>query len=315
MRTWGLAIILAGAAVLANPAHGDCQAELDDAADSFRRLVDKTRSQHAEEIAGMIERATEALSPEDAAALRNVIDTLIARSSPDEAHRAYVDNVIAMMTNEAELARAGVACSNKSVIRQTYDANLETYRAVLGQIELDVEERLDIEELAPDEGLVILALNSDEFIHHARINRAGSITGSITFGPVRPGEYFRVIRARGGDYVWEEIMQRRMMQNPNTWKTYEGKRLYRLGKHNFRFTVEPGKLNYVGVFTLDTIQNSYYRANFNDRLAIVVTALEQRYPGLLEQHEFANGLYPDDRFADFYLAEKQLLVKEGDDAR
>ena len=143
-----------------------------------------------------------------------------------------------------------------------------------------------------------IAFNSTEATNFVRINRLNALGGTIVFGPNRRGEQFRVIRAKAGTYEWEEIEQ----------KFYNSRRTYNLRKFDMQFDVVAGTLNYAGVFLLDVESNGYYRASLNDRLIITLTALEQRYPELIDQYEIANGLHPDDRFTDFYLSEKRLAI-------
>ena len=76
------------------------------------------------------------------------------------------------------------------------------------------------------------------------------------------------------------------------------------------FEVEAGKLNYAGVFIYEMSGFNWASGTLNDRLTVVLTVMEQRFPELLEQYEVANGLFPDDRFVQFYLQEKQQSLRE-----
>ncbi len=282
-----------------------CQDILDEAARYHVTQSSAILSRHDTRIEALLGRAANDKPAKFQSSMRQTIDDFIERRNLEDAWRAYVDNVTSELTNAEKLLEAGISCETRRVVHMTFKANREAYEAVLDQIQVDVEERLEIENLGADEGLVVIAFNTSEFIHIARIDRRGSIGGHIRFGPIPAGEYFRVVRAKAGTYAWEEITRR--MQ--------DGRYMYRFDKRDYTFVVEAGKLNYSGVFLFETMPGAYFKTSLNDRLTIVVTALEQRYPGLLERYEFANGLYPDDRFTDFYLAEKRALSNGADNAR
>ena len=216
----------------------------------------------------------------------------------DQARAAYVEDIVEQVAQSMAHDVPNFTCHDRSAVRTAYDLNYQAYETVLQLLENDVEERFDLERLDDDEGLLIIAFNSTEATNFVRINRLNALGGTIVFGPNRRGEQFRVIRAKAGTYEWEEIEQ----------KFYNSRRTYNLRKFDMQFDVVAGKLNYAGVFLLDVESNGYYRASLNDRLIITLTALEQRYPELIDQYEIANGLHPDDRFTDFYLSEKRLAI-------
>lgn len=218
----------------------------------------------------------------------------------DQARAAYVENIIAEIAESMAHDVPNFTCHDRATVHTTYDLNHQAYERVLQLLEDDVKDRFELEDLRDDEGLLVIAFNSTEATNFVRINRLNSLTGSIVFGPNRRGEQFRVVRAKAGNYKWEEIEQ----------KFYNSRRTYNLRKFDLGFTVEAGKLNYAGVFLLNVKSGGYYSATLNDRLIITLTVLEQRYPELIGQYEIANGLYPDDRFTEFYLQEKRLLGNE-----
>ncbi len=222
----------------------------------------------------------------------------------DQAHEAYVTNVNKAVFDARFPDGPDFICLPRTAIVDTYKVNFEAYQKVFQLLEQDIEERLELEQFKPDEGLVIVAYNSTEPTNFARLNRRGAIGGNIMFGPVRRGEHFRIMRAKPGTYNWDEIEQ----------KITNGRRYYNLSKMDLDFVVEAGKLNYTGVFLLE-YDSGYFSATLNDRLVITLTALEQRYPEFIDLFPFANGLQPDDRFTEFYLSEKRLADAEARDAQ
>ena len=189
-------------------------------------------------------------------------------------------------------------CPSRSSVKNNFKGFLNTFDDLLETIEGEVEKRMDLEGLRDDEGLVIIAYNSEQWATEVRINRRSAIGGNIIFDPIGTGEHFRVYRAKAGTYNWDEITQ----------KFYSMKMLYDLSKLDLGFEVKAGKLNYAGVFMFNVRAGNYYKATLEDRLTITLLVLEQRYPELMKQHEIVNGLVPDDRFTQFYLSEKGLIT-------
>ena len=227
-------------------------------------------------------------------ALRTVIERIVELRHPDEAYGAYVVNAQTSLTTIDRDEAKAFECPERKVISATFEANRDAYEVVLELIEQDIDERLEIEQLGGDEGLLIIAFNTSEYIDLVRINRLGSMLGAISFGPVHGGQYFKVIKAKAGKYSWDEITRR------FTNVRY----MHDFSDRDYVFTVERGKLNYAGVFLFEILPGGYFRGSLNDRQTIVTTILEQTYPELLNEYEIANGLYPDDRFIESYLSEK-----------
>jgi hypothetical protein len=232
--------------------------------------------------------------------LRDAVGRIKKRHNYDSARPTYVDGAIELLSHMPSEDSAFVLCPSSSSITNNYKRLFVGYEGILERIENEVKERMKLEERRADEGLVVIAFNSTESDLVVHINRTSAVGGNIEFEHVRPGEYFRVVRAKAGTYNWHRINQ----------EFYDYRRWFELHKLDLSFVVEAGKLNYAGVFMFDVGEGERYSATLEDRLSITLAVLEQRYPELLEQYEIANGLYPDDRFTEFYLREKGLIKSE-----
>lgn len=213
-----------------------------------------------------------------------------------QARDAYVERAIERHLQLEKNDGSDLRCQNRSPTLYTFDNYLYHYERTLKLVEGDIEARIELEYIQPDEGLVIIAYNASTLTHEVKINRQGAIGGNIQFEPYWRGEYFRVMRAKAGTYNWHQINR----------KSGGYRSLYKLEKLDLKFEVVAGKLNYAGVFMFDVKSGGYYSASLKDRLVITLAALDQRYPDLLDQYEIANGLNPDDRFTEYYLSEKRL---------
>ena len=275
-----------------------CERMLAKAAQSHLAKANKLRDRFARRIDALVEKnlSAESATGSPSEAMPEIIRKIVERASLDDAHDVYVRKVIDEQSKLVTADDKDFECSDPDILRMTYELNLKAYGIQLDGVRDAVVERYEIEHLGPEEGLVAIAFNTNVAVDIVRINRRGSLLGSIWFGPVFPGEYFRVVKMRAGEYNWDEITQR----------LGYAKRLFDLSKRDSRFTIEAGKLNYAGVFLFEVSAGGYYRSSLNDRQTIVLTILDQRYPELLEQYEIANAIHPDDRFIEYYLEQKRL---------
>jgi hypothetical protein len=185
---------------------------------------------------------------------------------------------------------------------RAFKRNLSGYEKSLQEVEDAIKERLDIERLGPNEGLVVILFYASGYAENVLINRLGAIGGSIGFGPVNDGMYFRVVKANAGNYRWRSIWN-------HTWL---GRVTAHLKHSNYDFRVEAGKLNYTGAFTYKSELYSRFSTNVIDRTSVVLSLLESRYPELLDRLEINNGINSDSRFIKFYMSEK-AAAQNGDD--
>ncbi len=302
-----LALVIDVAHADPSGAYVKCQRSRAPIADKHEQAANKILAKHTAKLAELF---TVVLSdvPGDAlsrAALRQGAENVLAQHPIAEAREQLVDHLLNRLRNPGNAEDPedpDFKCPRKSDTKRWSKNSLKTYQQVLDDARADVKNRFSFETMADDEGLAIIAFYAFGYAEKVRINRLGAATGTIEFGPVSNGEYFKVLKVKAGDYRWEKITQK-----------FWNMRFYFTLKHrDLSFSVAPGKLNYTGALVFDA-SGRYARISLNDRTAIVLTMLEQRYPDLLDRFEITNSLVPEDRFIDFYLNEKSGM--EGAQAR
>ena len=270
----------------------------------YLKQAEKATRAHDRAVNKLIAKhiAKQSVSQQPADELTEAIQKLVARYRPDEYKRVLIEEPV----EEATTIEDGkeFRCRTISALNGRFPPNLRRYEDRLEEIESAVRERLEIETLDSDEGLVVISFYAHGFAQDIIINRLGSIGGGIKFGPIINDEYFRVLKVKAGTYEWHQIKNR----------NFFGRTTLHMKRADLNFTVEAGKLNYTGLFIYRSQWFKGRHANIHDRIAVVLTLLEQRYPELLDDYEISNGLNPDDRFIDFYLQEKQASKSEIDGA-
>ena len=253
-------------------------------------------------------------------ALNAIIGKFVAKSSPDTDTLAYidrskksilryhqvevaeeqlVDDVIEQLLKPQGAEDEDFRCPDTSATSNWARRSSARLEGVLEDAREDFEERVGFESLKKNEGLAIIAFYAHGAVTSARINRLGALTGSIELDLPGRGEHVRLLKLPAGEYEWQRLRQE--------WGF--SKYFFNLGHRDLRFTVFPGKLNVTGVFIYES-QGRYASTSLNDRPAIVLRLIEQRFPELLDRFELANGMVPEDRFIDVYLAEKRSIEAE-----
>lgn len=278
------------------------------AADDFadcQRLLQKTADKHLDEANDIRRKHEKSLKKQfdkfldrygdivDRESLDASIQAIHERHEIDKVRQEYVDGVVATLRTFEKPEDEAFNCPSKGTLRYRSENWNKNYEYQLELLRQAISDRLEMETMEEDEGLAIIAFYAIGLAQEIRINRRGSILGNVQFGPVTDGEYFRIMKLKAGTYFWDRISR----------DTIIGTFYHDYSKRGFEFHVEPGKLNYTGVFVYDS-DGQRARGSHNDRTAIVITMLEQRYPELLDRFELVNGLVPDDPFIDYYLEEK-----------
>ena len=296
--TLALVLLCAGGAAHAEPsrAYLKCQEKLENSASVHLERTNKIREKHERRMAELLGQASSRLDADDAETLRAAVDRIREWRDVEQARETYVEKIVRDVANLVNPDVPGYKCLDHGRVLKVYMGNQLAYEKVLEHVERDVVERIDLENLAPDEGLVIISYNATEPMTNVRINRLNSIGDSLEFKPLRAGQYYRVAKARAGTYAWENA-------SSDYGDGYYG---FPLDHLDLEFVVKPGSINYVGTFLLESSAAKRYSASLNDRLVIALYMLEDRYPELMGRYEIANGLYPDDRFTEFYLQERAL---------
>lgn len=291
-----LVLLCASVAAHAEPsrAYLKCQEKLENSAGVHLERSNKIRDKHERRIAELLEQASSRLDPHKTEILRAAVDRIREWRDVEQARETYVEKIVRDVANLVNPDVPGFKCLDHGRVLKVYMGNQLTYEKVLDHVERDVVDRIDLENLAADEGLVIISYNATEPMTNVRINRLNSIGDSIEFKPLRAGQYYRVTKAKAGSYVWENA-------SLDVGDGYYG---FPLDHLDLEFVVKPGSINYVGTFLLETNASKRYSASLNDRLVIALYMLEDRYPELMGRYAITNGLFPDDRFTEFYLREK-----------
>ncbi|MEM1262359.1 MAG: hypothetical protein AAGH76_08175 [Pseudomonadota bacterium] len=162
-----------------------------------------------------------------------------------------------------------------------------------------LQDRIDIETVGPNEGLVVLAMYIDGRVMRLTLDKRGSMTGARAFKNVKVGQFFRIIKLPAGEYQWTTVRT-----SEELTRSYFADRTlyyYDFRDRDLSFKVEPGKLNFTGVLMYS---GSGY-ADIKDRTSIVMRLVENRYPEFLERYPAVNGLVPGDKYLDFFLSEKR----------
>ena len=146
----------------------------------------------------------------------------------------------------------------------------------------------EIPVLQPDEGLVVVAVDSDILIRSLRVLKDGKSFGAGMMTDIQAGRSFQLYTADAGDYEWREL---RMVYNLR----------YDLDDETeFKFKVEPGKITYAGDLLFRAI--NFWRAEIavSNRGLAAMDWLELQHPALYEKYPFQySGHYPDP-FPAFY---------------
>ena len=298
--------VFAGRATAAESAEdfAKCQKMAIERTSWLERKANKAQREHSEKVDAMVAKhvARRPGVEDEAARIRTIIDKLVMRYDDDEYFRVLIreaiDEMLAAENDE------NFQCWNKHAVKRAFNRNLDRYERHLGEIRDAIKERLDIEVLKPDEGLVVVLFYARGYAQNVTIDRRGAVGGGIRFGPVRDGDYFRVLKVKAGKYRWHSVRNKFIL----------GSLTAHLKKSNYEFTVEPGKLNYTGAFVYETGVFRGYTANVMDRASVVLSLLEDRYPELLDEIEIHNALNADNRFIEFYRTEKAAIATEDNGA-
>ena len=238
----------------------------------------------------------------EAVRLSSIVDQVLVRSGQEEHQQALVDGPIddvRKLENSPTLV-----CWSSSEVKRLFQNNLDRYRQNLKQTREEIQDRLDIENIGENEGLVAILFYAEGAAQQVDIDRLGGIGGGIQFGPVSNRDYFRILKVKAGRYRWHSV------RNQYGWLTSTAH--MRGFKHDF--TVEAGKLNYVGVLTYTGNLYDSFRTDLVDRTSVILSLIDNHYPGLLQTIELNNGLDGDNRFIEFYKRERDASLSGDDDS-
>lgn len=149
--------------------------------------------------------------------------------------------------------------------------------------------------LAPDEGLVVIGIETPERVGSLRFNRTDRYTDSGTIENIQPGTTMQVFVVRSGQYRWNDI----------DYYTKDWKWTFKMGKDpNFHFEVRPGIINYPGIL-IHRPHGSTASFHIVNRGMTAIDWLLKHNPELYQRYKFVyTGRYPDP-FPDFYQAQRE----------
>ena len=158
--------------------------------------------------------------------------------------------------------------------------------------------------LAPDEGLLVVGVDSSRVLDVVQIRRDNKIFGGDSIRNVPPGHTSRLYVATAGDYRWDSI-EIYFAGNP-----FIGFNL--ADDPEFHFQVKPGVINYPG----DLVDRSYgfttALIHTVNRGLVAIDWLHAHHPAVYERFPLVyNGHYVDP-FPDFYKTERTSTASVAD---
>lgn len=147
----------------------------------------------------------------------------------------------------------------------------------------------EIPELRDNEGLVVVAVDTDIDLYRVRLTRNGRMFGSGTMQGLGAGRNHALYVATEGDYEWADLWLIRQIRYP-------------LRKDpEFAFSVSPGTISYPGDLLFRPLTPWRAQMQMYNRGLAAMDWLEDHHPGLLARYGMVyTGHYPDP-FPAFYL--------------
>lgn len=148
-------------------------------------------------------------------------------------------------------------------------------------------------ELAADEGLLLVSVDTDFALGGVRIQRAGSLAATF-LRDLKPGVQARLYAATAGDYYFDHASV-----------TTSGRWQYDLGeKRGYRFSVKPASVNYPGDLLLRNDDGWHANIALANRALRAMDWLDASFPELGALPFAFAGAYPDP-FPAFYRAARR----------
>lgn len=143
-------------------------------------------------------------------------------------------------------------------------------------------------ELAPGEGLVVVAVDTDVALSGVELNKDGKVFGGGSMSGLKPGISYRLYIAPAGDYAWRRVLLTSQFG-------------YNLrDSDEFRFRLEPGQITYPGDLLFRP--SSFFSGDMGmvNRALAAMDWLQQTHPALWARYALRYaGHYPDP-FPEFY---------------
>lgn len=160
------------------------------------------------------------------------------------------------------------------------------------------EENNDIPILAQDEGFAIIAIYSKGYAEQIILEGEG-FGNTHTFGPLNYQQHIQIVKLKAGTYKWRKV---RKKVGESSTSTSLFKEL------DLNFEVKAGKLNYTGLLMYET-NNTTFSAKILNRTSIILAITNQDFPQYLKQFSVVNGIYPNDKYIEFFLNKSKPVVE------
>ena len=293
------AIAIAASNLFVSPALAQqdnaCQRRVDSIREQTLRFAEGVEERHDREMTSILssyERRN--VDPAYRTAAEASVSRILERNSVEKLRTSLIERPIEEYRYTFRNASNPNACPPARWIREFFRAYLNHYELALETIRDEVSNRLSLDQLQSDEGLLIVAYDSDWGANTVSINRLGAMGGGIRFTAPLDGQLFRIMPVKAGEYRWEEISK----------DVLGGRRVLILDRVDLRFTVQAGRINYIGAFLVNE-NPRYMTASMHQRTSMVMSQAFELYPEILSRFEIVNAVDPDDPFLPFYLAEHQ----------
>jgi dipeptidyl aminopeptidase/acylaminoacyl peptidase len=150
----------------------------------------------------------------------------------------------------------------------------------------------DAPALKPDEGLLVVSVDTSSPISSVRFKPVGRSRGAGLLNYLAAGRTVQLYAVPQGQYQWETVT----LADTYTWRTY-----ITLGDDpEFRFEVKPGQITYAGDLVLRPRSMRSSLVHVSNRSLPVIDWLGAQHPALYAQYPLAySGVYPDP-FPAFY---------------
>jgi dipeptidyl aminopeptidase/acylaminoacyl peptidase len=143
--------------------------------------------------------------------------------------------------------------------------------------------------LDADEGLLVVAVDSNIALSRVRVNRSSNVLSWATVRGVANGRALRLYAVPQGEYHWQSATLDKIDA------------IFEVGDdQEFHFTVKPGQINYPGDLLFRSVFIASARIHIANRALTVIDWLEREHPGLYAKYELGFTGHFNDPFPQFY---------------
>jgi hypothetical protein len=146
----------------------------------------------------------------------------------------------------------------------------------------------------PDEGLLIVHVDTDVTLAGIEVN------GDTIANAVAVGHHVWLVRASAGSYRWTAL---RFMNSSGRHRAHPLD-----PEDEFRFDVQPGRVNYGGAMVVRTAGGNL-EARSRNHVAMAIRMLSDRDAALVASHPLRYGGPSEDGFLEYYNRERGAVVE------